>query len=61
MKNISVVASIINACKEVKLMRAGKIPEPSLEDFFAKMEAVVSEEKAKLNANNTDKAIQLGH
>ena len=61
MKNFSVTQSIINACQEVKLMRAGKISEPSLEDFFKRMEAVVNEEKAKLNANNTDKAVRLGH
>lgn len=50
--------SIIEACREVNQMRAGKLPEPSLDDFFAEMEEWISEEKAR--ANCTDKKIQIG-
>lgn len=47
---ISVEKSIIDACREMRQMRAGKLPEPSLEDFFAEMNALIEQEKS--NANN---------
>ena len=53
---ISVEKSIINACREVKEMRIGKLEEPTLEDFFAEMNNLVEQEK--FNENYTDKAIQ---
>ena len=53
---ISVEKSIINACREVKEMRSGKLAEPTLEDFFAEMNNLVEQEK--FNENYTDKAIQ---
>lgn len=39
----------IRACKEVRAMRDGKLPERSLEDFFARMDALIAEETAKEN------------
>ena len=56
---ISVEKSIIDACREVRQMRAGKLPEPSLEDFFAEMNALIEQETS--NGNHTDKAIQSRH
>ena len=56
---ISVESSIIDACKEVKEMREGKLSEPKLEDFFAEMKNLIEQEK--LNASHTDKTIQSRH
>ncbi len=56
---ISVEKSIIDACREVKEMRAGKIPEPTLKDFFAEMNALIEQET--FNGSHTDKAIQNRH
>ena len=53
---ISVEKSIINACREVKEMRAGNLPEPGLENFFAEMNNLIKQEQ--INANYTDKTIQ---
>ena len=36
--------SIIEACKEVSLMRAGKIPKRSLDDLFSNIEKWSKEE-----------------
>ena len=53
---ISVEKSIIDSLIEVKLMQAGKLSEPTLEDFFAHIEDVIKQEEA--NENNTDKKLQ---
>jgi len=37
---------------EIRDMRAGRLPEPSLEDFFAEIDELIEQEKA--NANNPD-------
>ena len=53
---ISVEKSIINACREVKEMRTGNLPESGLENFFAEMNNLIKQEQ--INANYTDKTIQ---
>ena len=39
--------SIIKACQEVKAMRAGKLPKPSLADLWAELDNEVDEESRK--------------
>ena len=56
---IPVESSIIDACKEVREMQAGRMSEPSLEDFFAEMNNLIAQEK--FHAGNTDKAFQERH
>ncbi|MBO6210806.1 MAG: hypothetical protein J6N99_08980 [Schwartzia sp.] len=36
---ISVKESLIDACKEVHEMRAGKLPKPTMEDFWKEIDA----------------------
>ena len=55
---ISVEQSIIDACREVREMRAGRLPEPSLEDFMKELNSWIEEELT--NADNTDTEIQGG-
>lgn len=52
---IPIEMSIVGSLLEIRDMRAGKIPEPSLEDFFAHIDEVIEQEKA--NANNPDQKI----
>ncbi|MBQ7454614.1 MAG: hypothetical protein IJS69_06165 [Selenomonadaceae bacterium] len=56
---ISVEQSILGSLKEIREMRAGRLPEPTLENFFAEIDALIEEEKA--NAGNTNKAFQRRH
>jgi len=49
---ISVEKSIIGSLIEVKMMQAGLLSEPTLEDFFAHIEEVIKQEEE--NENNTD-------
>ena len=56
---IPVESSIIDACKEVREMQAGRLPEPNLEDFFTEMNNLIAQEK--FNESNTDKAFQKRH
>lgn len=49
---IPVEMSIVGSLLEIRDMRAGKIPEPSLEDFFAEINELIEQEKA--NENNPD-------
>ena len=53
---ISVEKSIIDSLIEVKMMQAGVLSEPTLEDFFSHIEDVIKHEEA--NENNTDKKLQ---
>lgn len=52
---ISVEQSIIGSLIEVKMMQAGLLSEPTLEDFFAHIEEVIKQEEA--NESNTDKKL----
>lgn len=52
---ISVEKSIIDSLIEVKMMQAGILSEPTLEDFFAHIEDVIKQEET--NENNTDKKL----
>ena len=56
---IPVESSIIDACKEVREMQAGRLSEPSLEDFFVEMNNLVEQEK--FNESNSYKTIQKRH
>ncbi len=56
---MSIEQSIADACREVREMRAGRQPEPTMEDFFAEMNALIEQEKA--NATDTYKKIQGRH
>lgn len=58
-REISIERSLIDACREVREMRAGKLSEPTLEDFFAEMNELIEQEKA--NASHTNKALQSRH
>lgn len=49
---ISVEQSIIGSLIEVKMMQAGILSEPTLEDFFAHIEELIKEEEQ--NDNRTD-------
>ncbi len=49
---IPVEMSILGSLLEIREMRAGRLPEPSLEDFFAEIDELIEQEKA--NANNPD-------
>ena len=49
---ISVEQSIISSLIEVKMMQAGILSEPTLEDFFAHIEELIKEEEQ--NDNRTD-------
>ena len=49
---ISVEKSIIGSLIEVKMMQAGLLSEPTLEDFFAHIEDVIKQEEE--NENNPD-------
>ena len=53
---ISIEQSIIDSLIEVKLMQAGKLPKPTLEDFFSHIDELIEQEKA--NADNTNEKIQ---
>lgn len=52
---IPVEMSILGSLLEIREMRAGRLPKPSLEDFFAHIDEVIEQEKA--NANNPDQKI----
>ena len=52
---ISVEQSIIGSLIEVKMMQAGLLPEPTLEDFFAHIEEIIKQEEA--NSDNPDQKI----
>ena len=49
---IPIEMSIVGSLLEIRDMRAGKIPEPSLEDFFTEINELIEQEKA--NENNPD-------
>ena len=54
----SVEESIIEACKEVREMRAGRLPERTLDDFMVELKQLIEdvkredEENANDNSNN---------
>ena len=52
---ISVEQSIIVSLIEVKMMQAGILSKPTLEDFFAHIEELIAQEEA--NADNSDKKL----
>ncbi len=52
---ISVEQSIIGSLIEVKMMQAGILSKPTLEDFFAHIEELIAQEEA--NADNSDKKL----
>ena len=53
---IPVEMSIVGSLLEIREMRAGRLPEPTPEDFFAEINELVEQEKA--NANHTDQILQ---
>lgn len=53
---IPVELSILGSLLEIREMRAGRLPEPTLEDFFAEINELIEQEKA--NADNTDEVFQ---
>ena len=61
---ISVEQSIIDACREVREMRAGRLPERSLEDFLVELQQMIEEEKSKsddeeiINGNSNNRTIR---
>lgn len=53
---IPVEMSIVGSLLEIREMRAGRLPERSLEDFFSEINELVEQEKK--NGNNTDQILQ---
>lgn len=53
---IPVEMSILGSLLEIREMRAGRIPEPTLEDFFAEINELIEQEKA--HANNPNEVFQ---
>ena len=49
---IPVEMSIVGSLLEIREMRAGRQPEPTLEDFFSEVNELIEQEKA--NDNNPD-------
>ena len=49
---VSVEESLIEACKEVKLMRTGKLPERTWEDFEKELKQWIAEEESNANKHN---------
>ncbi|MBD3879982.1 MAG: hypothetical protein SR1Q5_09980 [Quinella sp. 1Q5] len=52
---IPVEMSIVGSLLEIRDMQAGRLPKPTLEDFFAHIDEVIEQEKA--NADNPDQKI----
>ena len=53
---IPVEMSILGSLLEIREMQAGRLPKPTLEDFFAHIDDLIEQEKA--NADNPDQKIQ---
>ena len=49
---ISVKDSLIDACKEVHEMQAGRLPKPTMEDFWKEIDAVIQEEAASYETHS---------
>ena len=58
----SVEESIIEACKEVREMRAGRLPERTLDDFMVELkqfiEDVKREDEENVNDNSNNRQIR---
>ena len=52
---IPVEMSILGSLLEIREMQAGRMPKPTLEDFFAHIDEVIEQEKK--NADNPDQKI----
>ncbi len=52
---IPVEMSIVGSLLEIREMRAGRLPEPSLKDFFAHIEEVIKQEEE--NDNNPNQKV----
>ena len=52
---IPIEMSIVGSLLEIREMQAGRLPKPTLEDFFAHIDELIEQEKA--NADNTDQKI----
>ena len=52
---IPVEMSIVGSLLEIREMQAGRLPKPTLEDFFANIDKLIEQEKA--NADNPDQKI----
>lgn len=44
-RHMPIEMSILGSLLEIREMRAGRLPEPSLEDFFAEIDAMIEQEK----------------
>lgn len=60
---ISVEQSILDACREVREMRAGRLPERSLEDFFIELKQLIEDEsklpeEENIHANSDNRKIR---
>ena len=54
-RHMPIEMSILGSLIEVKMMQAGLLSEPTLEDFFAHIEELIAQEEA--NADNSDKKL----
>ena len=54
-RHMPIEMSILGSLLEIREMRAGRLPKPTLEDFFAHIDEVIEQEKK--NADNPDQKI----
>ncbi len=55
-RHMPIEMSILGSLLEIREMQAGRMPKPSLQDFFAHIDAMIEQEKK--NADNPDQKIQ---
>ena len=55
-RHMPIEMSILGSLLEIREMRAGRLPKPTLEDFFAHIDELIEQEKQ--NADNPDQKIQ---
>ena len=54
-RHMPIEMSILGSLLEIREMQAGRMPKPTLEDFFAHIDEVIEQEKK--NADNPDQKI----
>ena len=54
---ISVKESLIDACKEVHEMRAGRLPKTTMEDFWKKIDATIQAEEVAFYETHSNAAL----
>ena len=55
-RHMPIEMSILGSLLEIREMQAGRMPKPTLQDFFAHIDELIEQEKK--NADNPDQKIQ---